>query len=208
MGIETKIEKVSPLIKLDVLLAQGVPVISIMGAKGVGKTTTAVFIALGLKEYGKAVYFINLDEIAKLPNSLPVDKNPDYIVINFPPDCSDGIIECAPFSTINILVVSDIPRSITTGYEIVKRLSREKNINVFHCLSNQVRSKQEGIDLLMKLRKVTDRFLDVCLENLGTVMFDMDIAYCGNVEYSKQSIDKAALLYDDVLLKLLKLNSV
>ncbi|PAJ75109.1 hypothetical protein CJF42_06980 [Pseudoalteromonas sp. NBT06-2] len=35
------------------LLAQGVPVISIMGAKGVGKTTSAAFIALGLKKHGK-----------------------------------------------------------------------------------------------------------------------------------------------------------
>jgi MinD-like ATPase involved in chromosome partitioning or flagellar assembly len=206
MGIETKVEKVNPLTKSDVLLAQGVPVISIMGAKGAGKTTSAVLIALGLKKHGKAVYFINLDELAKLPDSLPFDEEPDYIVINFPPDCCDGIIECAPFSTFNILVVSDIPRSITKGYEILKRLSREKSINVFYCLSNQVRSKQEGFELLMKLRRLTDQFLDSCLENLGTVMFNMDIAYCGNVEYSKQSIDKAVLLYEDVVLKLLKLH--
>lgn len=74
MGIETKVEKVSPFIKTDVLLAQGVPVISIMGAKGVGKTTSAAFIALGLKKHGKAVYFINFDELAKLPNTLPFDE--------------------------------------------------------------------------------------------------------------------------------------
>jgi len=206
MGIETKVDKVSPLTKVDVLLAQGVPVISIMGAKGAGKTTAAAFIALGLKKYGKAVYFINLDEMAKLPNCLPFDENPDYIVINFPPDCSDGIIECAPFSTINILVVCDEPTSITTGYNIVKNLSRKKGIYKFHCLTNQVRSKQEGLELLIKLRKITDRFLNACIENLGTVMFDMDIAYCGNVEYSKQSIDKAVLLYEGVVLKLLNIH--
>jgi len=206
MGIETKIEKVSPQIKPDVMLAQVVPLISIMGAKGAGKTTSAVLIALGLKKHGKAVYFINLDELAKLPDSLPFDENPDYIVINFPPDCSDGIIECVPFSTINILVVCDEPTSITAGYNIVKNLSRKKGIYKFHCLTNQVRSKQEGLELLIKLRKITDRFLDACIENLGTVMFDMDIAYCGNVEYSKQNIDKAVLLYEGIVLKLLKLH--
>jgi len=71
-----------------------------------------------------------------------------------------------------VVVVSPEPTSITDAYALMKVLSlkyAEKNCKL---LVNMVASAREGEDVFRQLVLVTDRFLDIHIDYLGSVLYD------------------------------------
>jgi len=71
-----------------------------------------------------------------------------------------------------VVVVSPEPTSITDAYALMKVLSlkyAEKNCKL---LVNMVASAREGEDVYRQLALVTDRFLDIHIDYLGSVLYD------------------------------------
>lgn len=71
-----------------------------------------------------------------------------------------------------MIVVTDEPTSVTDAYALIKVLNRDCKMDRFRVLANMVRTPREGQNLFNKLSKVTDRFLDVTLQYVGSVPMD------------------------------------
>ncbi len=71
-----------------------------------------------------------------------------------------------------IVVVCDEPASLTDAYALIKVLSRDYRLSRFRILANMAQSEQHGRKLFLKLATVTEKFLNIQLEYLGTVPYD------------------------------------
>lgn len=96
----------------------------------------------------------------------------DTLIIDTAAGISDSVISFSRAAQEVVIVVVDEPASITDAYALVKLLNREYGIRRFRVLANQVQSAQEGRDLYNKLCRVTDRYLDVMLNFLGSIPYD------------------------------------
>ena len=107
--------------------------------------------------------------------------NPDILLIDTAAGISDSVVTFSKAAHEVLVVVCDEPASITDAYAVIKLMNREHGLHRFRILANMVHGAQEGIDLYKKLIKVTDRFLDVTLDFLGSVPYD---------EYLKKAVQK------------------
>lgn len=71
-----------------------------------------------------------------------------------------------------IVVVSPEPTSITDGYAIMKVLSQKHGERRFKLIVNSTRSQKEGLDVYNNLCQVSDRYLDISIDYLGSVPYD------------------------------------
>ncbi|HKK13116.1 MAG TPA: MinD/ParA family protein [Gammaproteobacteria bacterium] len=111
----------------------------------------------------------------------------DVLVVDTAAGISDSVVTFSRASQEVIVVVCDEPASITDAYALIKLLSREYGLEHFRVLANMTRSAQEGRELFGKISRVTDRYLDVTLEYMGTVPQD---------EYLRKSVQKQRAVVD------------
>jgi flagellar biosynthesis protein FlhG len=76
-----------------------------------------------------------------------------------------------------IVVVSPEPTSITDAYALMKVLSLKYSEKRCKVIVNMVGSFQEGQEVFRQLNLVTDKFLDINLEYLGSILFDEKVTY-------------------------------
>ncbi len=115
--------------------------------------------------------------------SVPVDT----LLIDTAAGISDGVVSFCKAAQEVLVVVCDEPASITDAYALIKLLSREYGLHRFHILANMTHSAQEGRELYSKLRKVTDRFLDVSMHFVGALPYD---------EYVKKAVQRQRAVVD------------
>lgn len=96
----------------------------------------------------------------------------DVLVIDTAAGISDSVISFVRASQEVLVVVCDEPSSITDAYALIKLLNKNYGVDRFRVLANMTRSAQEGRNLYNKLTQVTDRFLDVTLQFVGSIPFD------------------------------------
>lgn len=111
----------------------------------------------------------------------------DVLIIDTAAGISDMVLSFSRAAQDVMVVVCDEPTSITDAYALIKILSRDYGLFRFKIVANMVRSLKEGQELFTKLSRVTDRFLDVALELVGTVPFD---------EHVRQAVRKQKLVVD------------
>ena len=99
----------------------------------------------------------------------------DVLVVDTGAGIADNVISFTRASQEVIVVVCDEPASITDAYALIKVLSRDYGVDRFHILANMARTAQEGELLYQKITRVTERFLDVRLEFMGTVPYDESV---------------------------------
>lgn len=110
-----------------------------------------------------------------------IGHNLDALIIDTPAGIAESVVSYARAAQEVIVVVCDEPASITDAYALVKLLNREYGINRFRVLANMVPGVMEGRVLFQKLAAVTDRYLDVALDFVGTIPHD---------EYLKKAVQK------------------
>jgi flagellar biosynthesis protein FlhG len=96
----------------------------------------------------------------------------DVLLIDTAAGISDLVISFSRAAQEQIVVVCDEPASITDAYAIIKLLNREYGVSRFRILANMVKSVQEGRDLYNKMCRVTDQYLDVMLNYMGSIPYD------------------------------------
>ncbi len=111
----------------------------------------------------------------------------DVLIIDTAAGIADSVISLTRAAQEVVIVVCDEPASITDAYALIKVLNQEHGINKFHVLVNMVHSVQQGRDLFGKMLKVTDKFLDVTLDFMGTVPYD---------DYLRKAIQRQRAVYD------------
>ncbi|WP_417223802.1 MinD/ParA family protein [Amphritea sp.] len=96
----------------------------------------------------------------------------DILVIDTAAGISEAVVSFVKAAQDVVVVVCDEPTSITDAYALMKLLNRDYKMTRFRVLANMVRTEQEGRNMYNKLLTVTDRFLDVTLQYLGSIPYD------------------------------------
>jgi flagellar biosynthesis protein FlhG len=96
----------------------------------------------------------------------------DVMVVDTAAGISHSVLQFTQAAQHVLLVVCDEPASMTDAYALIKVLSRQHGISRFRVLANMVREPGEGEQLFEKLQRVTSKFLEVTLENLGEIPED------------------------------------
>lgn len=96
----------------------------------------------------------------------------DVLLIDTAAGISDMVLSFVSAAQETLFVVTNEPTSITDAYALIKLLNKQTGMYRFNVLANMVRTPQEGRELYAKLTKVTDRFLDVALQYVGSIPFD------------------------------------
>lgn len=99
----------------------------------------------------------------------------DVLVVDTAAGISDSVISFIKAAQEVLVVVCDEPTSITDAYALIKLLNRDYKMTRFRVLANMVRSEQEGRNMFGKLLTVTDRFLDVTLQYVGSIPYDENV---------------------------------
>ncbi|MEE9343501.1 MAG: MinD/ParA family protein [Gammaproteobacteria bacterium] len=96
----------------------------------------------------------------------------DTLVIDTPAGINESVVSFSRAAQEVLVVVCDEPASITDAYALIKVLSRDYGIQHFRVLANMADSVQESNELFKKLTRVTNRYLDVTLEYMGSIPQD------------------------------------
>lgn len=119
---------------------------------------------------------LNAHEHAELVHAFTeIEDQLDTLVIDTAAGISDSVVSFVRAAQEVLVVVCDEPTSITDAYGLIKLLNRDYGMNRFRVLANMVRSEQEGRNMFAKLTTVTDRFLDVALQYVGSIPYDESV---------------------------------
>lgn len=110
-----------------------------------------------------------------------IGQDLDVLLIDTAAGITDSVVSFIRAAQEVIVVVCDEPASITDAYALIKLLNRDYGIQRFRVVSNMAHSMQEGRDLFNKMVRVTDKYLDVTLDFMGTVPYD---------EYLRKALQK------------------
>ena len=129
----------------------------------------------------------------------------DVLLVDTAAGISDSVVSFIKASQEVIIVLTDEPTSITDAYALIKLLNRDHGLFRFRVLANMVKTSQDGHNLFAKLTKVTDRFLDVALQYVGSVPYDESVKR--SVQRQRAVIDiyprsKAAIAYKSLAKKI------
>ncbi len=102
-----------------------------------------------------------------------LENDLDVLIIDTAAGIDKSVLSFCRASQEVVVVVCDEPSSITDAYALIKVLNKEQGINRFRILANMAHDLKEGRELFAKILKVTDRFLDVSLDFLGAIPFDI-----------------------------------
>jgi flagellar biosynthesis protein FlhG len=112
---------------------------------------------------------------------------PDVLIVDTAAGISESVARFVQAAQQAVVVVCDEPSSITDAYALIKVFSRHYDIARFQILTNQTRDASHGQQLFSKLRKVTDRYLDVVLRHVGNVPHD---------EYLRRAVQEQRAVVD------------
>ncbi|HEY0973733.1 MAG TPA: MinD/ParA family protein [Solimonas sp.] len=96
----------------------------------------------------------------------------DTLIVDTAAGIADSVITFSQASQEVVVVVTNDPQSLTDAYALIKVLNRENGIKRVHVLANQVHNAAEAREIFDNLRRVSERFLDVTLNELGSVPYD------------------------------------
>jgi flagellar biosynthesis protein FlhG len=99
-------------------------------------------------------------------------EQPDVLIVDTAAGISESVARFVQAAQQAVIVVCDEPSSITDAYALIKVFSKHYGISRFQVLTNQTRDERHGQELYSKIRKVTDRYLDVVLRHVGNVPHD------------------------------------
>lgn len=184
--------------------------ITIANSKGgVGKTTTAVFLATLLSQYGSVLLKDAdqqgsatewLEDLEELPfdyeianiRSLSKSKNYDFVIIDTPPQNSDIIVTAIDVADFVIIPASPSALEISRVLHTVEETKNKKDYKV---LLVQVDTRTNSYHAVMQL-----------LENEGVNQFKVSIPKREGIKKSYKTIPDKTLLkeYDTVVTELME----
>jgi len=105
-----------------------------------------------------------------------LDQVADIIIIDTGAGIARPVVNFIKASRETIVITTPEPTSITDAYAIIKTVKEEKSaMPEFKIVVNRVDDYREGIEIFDKLNKVTQRFLQVELQYLGTIPYDANL---------------------------------
>lgn len=96
----------------------------------------------------------------------------DIMIVDTAAGIADSVMTFCKACQEVLVIVCDEPASITDAYALIKLLSKHHGSKRVQIIANMVRSEAHGEELYNKIRRVTDKFLDVQVDYLGAVPLD------------------------------------
>ena len=99
-----------------------------------------------------------------------LDRLADIIIIDTGAGISDSVLDFVAASSEVLLVTTPEPTSITDAYAVLKAIKRRHNNvdqKLINLLVNRTDTIAEGKEIFNKLNKVTNKYLDLDLTNIG-----------------------------------------
>lgn len=96
----------------------------------------------------------------------------DVLIVDTAAGIADSVITFSQASQEIIVVVCGDPASLTDAYALIKVLNRDHGVERVQVLANNVQNALEARDIYENLRRVSERFLDVTLNFIGSVPQD------------------------------------
>lgn len=116
---------------------------------------------------------IDLDQKARLLEVMQdLEKNYDVIFIDTGAGISDEVTWLNSSAHEIVVVSTPEPTSIADAYALIKVVYQKHKIKDFKLLVNQVRSEAEALRVYQQITGVSDRFLNVSIDYLGSVLWD------------------------------------
>lgn len=96
----------------------------------------------------------------------------DVLLVDTAAGIADDVLGFLAATQEVLVVVCNEPTSITDSYALIKVLNAAHGVDRFRVVVNMVGPGERGQAVFDKLRRVTDRFLDVCLDYSGAIPMD------------------------------------
>lgn len=130
----------------------------------------------GIKELSN----LSKDQISGIINMMyGLDSLADIIIIDTGAGISDAVIDMVLASSEVLLVTTPEPTSITDAYALLKTINKTPGFNAentrIRMIGNRTLNMSDGYDLYNKLNSVVERFLNMKMEHLGAVPFDVNL---------------------------------
>ncbi len=100
----------------------------------------------------------------------------EVLIIDTATGLSDNVVRFCTASQEVIIVVCNDPSSVADAHAMIKILHKDYGLSRFRVLMNMAHSTQEGQVLFRKLVVITEQFLDVALDLIGSIPYDHRIA--------------------------------
>ncbi|MCL2854261.1 MAG: MinD/ParA family protein [Defluviitaleaceae bacterium] len=105
-----------------------------------------------------------------------LDHMADIILIDTGAGISNAVLKFVVASRESIVVCAPEPTSITDAYSLMKSVKeRGGHIPQFKIVINRADDKKEGDGIFKNLHKVSQKFLEMDIEHLGTILFDQSL---------------------------------
>ena len=108
-----------------------------------------------------------------------LDMMADVIIVDTGAGISDAVLEFVAASEEVLLVATPEPTSITDAYALLKSLNRNvayvPEKTVIKMIANEIRGEKEAEELFEKLSIVVNKFLNIDVEFLGTIPYDVNM---------------------------------
>jgi flagellar biosynthesis protein FlhG len=119
--------------------------------------------------------FIRLDSHQKmrLLDGLDAMHNSfDYVLIDTEAGISENVTYFNTAAQEILVVTTPEPTAITDAYALMKLLSTKYHEKHFNLVVNQIQNEDEALDVFKKLTMVSNRYLDISIDYLGSVPED------------------------------------
>ena len=119
--------------------------------------------------------FVRLDSHQKmrLLDGLDAMHNSfDYVLIDTEAGISENVTYFNTAAQEILVVTTPEPTAITDAYALMKLLSTKYHEKHFNLVVNQIQNEDEALDVFRKLTMVSNRYLDISIDYLGSVPED------------------------------------
>ncbi|PID76622.1 MAG: flagellar synthesis regulator FleN [Deltaproteobacteria bacterium] len=119
--------------------------------------------------------FIRLDgeDKMRLLDGLDAMHNDfDYVLLDTEAGISENVTYFTTAAQDILLVTTTEPTAITDAYALMKLLSTKYHEKHFNLVVNQIQNEDDALDVFRKLTMVSNRYLDISIDFLGSVPED------------------------------------
>ena len=108
-----------------------------------------------------------------------LDMMADVIIVDTGAGISNAVLEFVAASEEVLLVATSEPTSITDAYALLKSLNRNSTYapekTTIKMIANEIRNEKEADELFEKLNVVVNKFLNIDMEFLGSIPYDVNM---------------------------------
>ena len=96
----------------------------------------------------------------------------DFVLIDTEAGISENVTYFNTAAQEILVVTTPDPTAITDAYALMKLLSTQYHEKSFNLVVNQVQNENEALDVYRKLTMVSNRYLDISIDFLGSIPAD------------------------------------